>query len=162
LVSLAPRRLLLRRSLVVPCALCALLMACALASSASASGATVVVTPRQCTPFGDLGTNCFSDVAVSKLTTTPSGNLGLVINQRLTTSFTGAGAFAGCTSADVIAEQSHLLVLDGTNQVATITTLFKDNVDCNGVIIDVCVRSHVVAANDQVLVRLEDVPCQPV
>jgi len=119
------------------------------ASAAAGSGADVFSGP-QCQDLLFGVTFCVEGRSVFNMTTTPSGNVSLVLNGKLTTTITTSDGCVDVSSQDI---HAHSLIPDGVfhedQVIQTIHQSFNSLCGSPGMDCDIGERLHTVDGQDQ-------------
>ena len=130
----------------------------ATASAAPGTGATVFNPPTECFTF-EIGTSCINNQFVSNETITPSGQTAIMTSIRSRTTFTGAGALSGCSSAGSFAERHHALLFADESKVSIGRFRAHSTSNCSGEDIDCVFTSDVHFAGGQVQYSRSELEC---
>jgi hypothetical protein len=129
----------------------------ATANAAASTGAQVINVPKECLTF-EAGTVCASQHSVFNVAATPSGQTSVVSNVRSTSTFTGAGAFAGCSDTFNFTSHQHYVVGEETS-FAYRQLLAIDN--CGGQTYECALTSQFHFAGGQVQYDRSKLDCTP-
>jgi len=129
----------------------------ATANAAASTGAQVINVPRECQTF-EAGTVCGSQHGVFNVAATPSGQTSVVSDIRSTSTFTGAGAFAGCSSTFDYSTHQHYLV--GEESSFAYRQLLAIN-DCSGQTYECALTFQFHFAGGQVQYQRQELDCTP-